>query len=96
MDELITILNEKMLKRFNLVLEGSITESYKKDEYNISKELNPAKVRPQECVDDLFRRSNIMLVSIRDAHKRSKDNNTINRGHVHRRTYTKITTQASG
>ena len=87
-----TIHNKKMLKRFNLVLEGSTTDSYKKYEHNISKELNRAEVSLQECVEGLSNGSNSMWVSIRDAHKQSKDNKLNNRGHAHQRTYTEVET----
>jgi hypothetical protein len=56
MDELMTIHNKKMLKRFDLVMEGLLADSYKKDEYNFSKEQNPAKVSSHECVEDLPKR----------------------------------------
>ena len=69
MDERMTIHNEKMLKRFDMVLGGSIADSYRKDKHNISKEQNPAKVSSQECVDDRSKISNVMWASIRDAHK---------------------------
>ena len=52
MDDLMTVHNE-MLKRFDTVLEGSITDSYGKDEHNISKEQNPADMSSQECVKDM-------------------------------------------
>ena len=38
MDKLMTIQNEKMLKSFDLVLKGSIADSYEKDEHNFNKE----------------------------------------------------------
>ena len=59
MDELMTIHNEKMLKRFNPVLEGSSTDSYKKGEHNINNEQDPAEVSSQECVEDMPKRSNV-------------------------------------
>ena len=34
MDGLMTIHNEKMLKRFNMVLEGPITDNYRRNEHN--------------------------------------------------------------
>ena len=78
MDKLMLIYNKKMLKRFNLVLEGSTVDSYKNDEHTISKEQNLVKVRSQEYVEDLFKRSTIMWTSIRDARKQLKDNTFIN------------------
>ena len=37
-----------------MVLEGSITDSYKKDDHDISKEKNQAKVSSQKCVGDKY------------------------------------------
>ena len=51
-DELMAIHNEKMTKRFDMVLEGTIADKYEMDEHNISKEHNPAKSSSQECVGD--------------------------------------------
>ena len=96
MDELMTIHNEKMLKRFNIVLEGSIADSYRNDEHTICKEhKTSANVSSQDCAKDTSKISNIMWASIRDAHKWPKDNKPSNRGHAHRRTYAEVATPAS-
>ena len=96
MDEMITIHNDQMLKRFDMVLEGSIADSYRKHKHNNSKEhKTSAKVSSQECAEDMSTRSNIRWASIRDAHKQSKDNTPSNRGHIHRRTYTEVATPVS-
>ena len=42
-DNLIAIHNEKMVKRFDVVLEGSIADNYEMDEHISSKEHNPAE-----------------------------------------------------
>jgi hypothetical protein len=95
-DELMIIHNEKMLKRFDMVLEGSILDSYRTDEHHISKEhKTSADVSSQECVEDMFKISNIMWAGTRYAHKQAKDNRPINRGRAHRRTYAEVATPAS-
>ena len=43
-DKLMAIHNEKKVTRFNILLEGSITDKYKMDEHIIRKEHNPAEV----------------------------------------------------
>ena len=70
-----------------MVLEGIMSDKYEMDEHNISNEQNPAELSSQECVEDRPKRSNIMWVSVRNAHKRSKENTHIKRGRAHRRTY---------
>ena len=78
--------NENMVKRFDIVLDGSIADNYKMDENIPSKEQNPAKMSSQECVEDISKRSimskrfNMMWAGIRNAYKQSKDNKHINRG----------------
>ena len=47
MDELMTIHNVRMLKRFDLVLEGPIADSHKKDGHNFSKDKNLTELRSQ-------------------------------------------------
>ena len=51
-DKLVAIHNEKMEKRFNIVLEGTIADTYEMNEHNISNEQNPAESSSQECVED--------------------------------------------
>jgi hypothetical protein len=60
-----------------MVLEGSITDNYKMDEQIVGKEQNPAEMSSQECVEGMSKISNMMWTSIRNAHKRSKDNNPL-------------------
>ena len=92
MDDLMTIHNEKMLKRFNPVLEGSATDSYKNCEHNINNEQDPAEVSSQECVEDLPKRSNVTWAIVREAHKRPTYNKANIRGHAHQRTYAEVAT----
>ena len=92
MDELMTIHNEKMLKRFDPVLEGSATDSYKKGEHNINNEQDPVEVSSQECVEDLPKRSNVTWAIVREAHKRPTYNKANIRGHAHQRTYAEVAT----
>ena len=86
---------KKMTKRFNMVLEGITADTYEMDEHNISREQNPAELSSQECVEDRPRISNMIWVSVRSSHKRSKDNKLINRGRAHRRTYAEVATPSS-
>ena len=90
--ELVAIHNEKMTKRFDMVLEGTIADKYEIYEHNINKEQNPAKSSAQECVEDRSKTSSIMLASVRNTHKRSKDNKPIKGGRAHRRTYAQVAT----
>ena len=95
--ELMTIHNENMLKRFDVVLEGSITDSYRKGEHTISKESKTsANVSSPECVENMSKRFNSMWVGSRIANKRSNNNESISRGHASRRAYTAVTTRDSG
>ena len=85
-DKLMAIHNKTMERRFDMVLKGSIADKYEMDEHIISEEQNPAESSSQECVEDRSKRSNIMWASVRNAHKRSKDNKPINRRRAHQYT----------
>ena len=86
-DELMAIHNEKMTKRFNMVLEGTIADKYEMDEHNISKEQNPAKPISQECVEDCSKLSSMMWTRVRNTHIRSNYNKPIKGGCACQRTY---------
>ena len=94
-DKLMAIHNEKMVTRFNVVVEGSIADNYEMDEHSITKEQDPAESSSQEFVEDRSKRSNMMWARVRNAHKRSKDNEPVNRGQIHRHTYAEVATPAS-
>jgi hypothetical protein len=94
-DKLMAIHNEKMTKRFDMVLEGTIADKYEMDEHNISKEQNPAESSSQECVEDRSKRSSMMWASVRNAHKRSKYDKPIKGGRARQRTYAQVATPAS-
>ena len=82
-DELMPIHNENMKKRFSMVLKGTIADQYEMHEHNMSKEHNPAELSSQECVEDWSKRSNMMWVCVRNAHKRSPGNKPIKGGRPH-------------
>ena len=46
-------------------------------------------------VEDRSKISNMMWASVRNAHKKSKDNKLVNRLHTHRRTYAEVVTPVS-
>ena len=78
-----------------IVPEGTRADKYEMDKHIISKEQNQAESSLQECVEDRSKRANIMWTSIRNAHKRSKDNKPINRGRAQWRTYAQVATPVS-
>ena len=94
-DKLIAIHYEKMTKRFDMILEGTIADTYEMDEHNISKEQNPAESSSQECVEDRSKQSSMMWASFRNTHKRSKYNKPIKGGRARQRTYAQVATPAS-
>ena len=64
MDELMTVHTEKTIKRFDMVSKGSIADSCRKDEQNISKEhKTSANTSSQECVENMSKRYNRMWTS---------------------------------
>ena len=76
-------------------MERTIADKYEMDEHNISKEQNPAELSSYECVEDWSKRFSMVWASVRNAHRRSKDNKPIKGGHAHQRTYAQVATPAS-
>ena len=93
-DTLMAIHNEKMTKRFDMVLEGTIAK-YEMDEHTISKDQNPAESSSQECVEDRSKSSRMMWMGVRNANKKSKYNKLVKGGHVCQRTYAQVSTPVS-
>ena len=52
-------------------------------------------VKQKLCVEDRSKIPNIMWVSVRNAHKRSKDNKPIKGRRAHRRTYAQVAAQVN-
>ena len=98
MNELMTLYNEHIIKRFHMVPAGSFPGSHRKDDLTVSKEhmhMTSADMSSQEGVKDMYTILNIMLASIRGAHKVSNKNTPINSGHAHRHTYAELATPSS-
>ena len=94
-DKLMAINNEKTTKRFGMIPEETIADTYEMNEHNVSNEQNPAESSSHKCVEDRHKRSSMMLANDRNAHKRSTYNKPIKGGCAYQRTYAQIATPAS-